>query len=228
LSWQSSPDGITWTTIAGVSTTTYTTPALTATTYFRNIYTCSATYCAPDTSAAVLITVVADPSVVLAISSSTICVGGVATLTATVTNGNGTNSFQWQQDVAGAWTNIGTNSASYTTPALTANTNYRVIVTQSTLGCQTTSSTGSIVVVADPSVTAVTTASTVCVGGAITLSATPNGGTGTCTLQWQSSSDGGASWSPISGATGNTYNPTMSTGLKYRAQLSCTGNGCCN
>jgi hypothetical protein len=228
LSWQSSPDGVTWTTVAGVSTTTYTTPVLTATTYFRNIYTCSATYCAPDTSAAVLITVVADPSVALAISSSTICVGGVSTLTATVTNGNGTNSFQWQQDIAGTWTNVGTNAASYTTPALTATANYRVIVTQSTLGCQTTSSTGSIVVVADPSVSVVTTAPTVCVGGNITLSATPTGGTGTCTTQWQSSSDGGASWAPISGATGNTYNTTMTTGLKYRAQLSCTGNGCCN
>ena len=228
LSWQSSPDGISWTTIAGVSATTYTTPVLTATTYFRNIYTCSATYCAPDTSAAVLITVVADPSVSLAISAPTICVGGVATLTATVTNGNGTNSFQWQQDVAGTWTNVGTNAASYTTPSLTANANYRVIVTQSTLGCAVTSNTGSIVVVADPSVSVVTTASAVCIGGAITLSATPNGGTGTCTVQWQSSSDGGTSWLPIGGATGNTYNPTMSVGLKYRAQLSCTGNGCCN
>jgi hypothetical protein len=228
LSWQSSPDGVTWTTVAGVSTTTYTTPALTATTYFRNIYTCTATYCAPDTSAAVLITVLADPSVALAISSSTICVGGVATLTATVTNGNGTNSFQWQQDIAGTWTNVGTNAASYTTPALAANANYRVIVTQSTLGCGVTSSTASIVVVADPSVSVVTTAPTVCVGGSITLSATPTGGTGTCTVQWQSSSDGGGSWSPISGATGNTYNPTLSSSLKYRAQLSCTGNGCCN
>jgi hypothetical protein len=228
LSWQSSPDGVTWTTIAGVSTTAYTTPALTTTTYFRNIYTCSATYCAPDTSAAVLITVVADPSVSLAINTPTICVGGVATLTATVTNGNGTNSFQWQQDVAGTWTNVGTNTASYTTATLTTNANYRVIVTQSTLGCQTTSSTASVVVVADPTVSVVTTAPTICVGGSITLSATPNGGTGTCTVQWQSSPVALSTWSNIVGATSNTFNTTLNADLKYRAQLTCTGSGCCN
>jgi hypothetical protein len=155
-------------------------------------------------------------------------VGGVATLTATVTNGNGTNSFQWQQNISGTWTNIGGNTASLTTPVLTTTTIFRLIVTQSTIGCQATSNDVTINVVADPSVSVVTTAPTVCVGGNITLSATPTGGTGTCTVQWESSLNGGASWSPIDGATGNTYNTTMSTGLKYRAQLSCTGNGCCN
>jgi hypothetical protein len=60
------------------------------------------------------------------------------------------------------------------------------------------------------------------------LTATPSGGTGTCTTQWQSSSDSGATWPAISGATSNTYSTTMSAGLRYRAQLTCTGSGCCN
>ena len=227
LNWQSSTNGTTWTNM-GVTTTTYTTGVLTATTYYRAIYTCSATYCLPDTSAALIITVVADPSVSVVANNSTICTGGVSILTATVTGGNGTNTFQWQQFISGAWANVGGNTASFTTPALTANTDFRVIVTQATIGCGATSTTRTINVVSDPSVSIVATATGVCVGGSVTLSATSAGGTGTCTFQWQSSPDG-AVWSPIGGETNSTYTtPALSILARYRAQMNCSGNGCCN
>ena len=227
LNWQSSTNGTTWTN-TGVTTATYATGALTATTYYRAIYTCSATYCSPDTSAALIITVIADPSVSVAANNSTICTGGVTTLTATVTGGNGTNSFQWQQFIAGAWANVGGNTTSFTTPTLTTNTDFRVIVTQTTLGCGATSTTTTINVVSDPSVSVVATATGVCVGGSVTLSATSAGGTGTCTFQWQSSPDGSV-WSPIGGETNSTYTtPALSILARYRAQINCSGNGCCN
>ena len=227
LNWQSSNNGTTWTN-TGVTTATYATGVLTATTYYRAIYTCSATYCSPDTSTALMITVIAAPSVSVASNNPTVCTGGVSILTATVTGGDGTSSFQWQQFISGAWSNVGGNTPSFTTPALTTNTDFRVILTQTTLGCGATSTTTTINVVNDPSVSIVATATGVCVGANVTLTATSLGGTGTCTFQWQSSPDG-TTWSPISGETNSSYTtPALSTLGRYRAQINCSGNGCCN
>ena len=174
------------------------------------------------------ITVYTSPSVSVAANNSTVCTGGASTLTATVSGGNGTNNFQWQQFISSVWTNVGTNSASFTTSALTANANFRIILTQSTLNCGATSTAVTITVVSDPSVSVVATATGVCVGANVTLTATASGGAGTCTFQWQSSPDG-AAWSPISGETNSTYTtPTLSSLSRYRAQINCSGNGCCN
>jgi hypothetical protein len=94
-------------------------------------------------------------------------------------------------------------------------------------GCSNAATT-TVSVVADPTVSVVASATGVCVGGNVTLNATPSGGVGTCVVQWQSSPDG-STWSPISGATGNTYvTPALSALARYRAQVNCSGNGCCN
>ena len=44
-----------------------------------------------------------------------------------------------------------------------------------------------------------------CVGGNITLTATPIGGTGSCGIQWQKSADSGANWLDIFGANSLIY-----------------------
>ncbi len=94
-------------------------------------------------------------------------------------------------------------------------------------GCSTNAPT-TVTVVADPVVSVVASATGVCVGGNVTLNATPSGGVGTCTVQWQSSADG-TNWLPIGGATGNTYvTPALNILARYRAQVNCSGNGCCN
>jgi hypothetical protein len=223
--WQQLISGI-WTNV-GTNSASYTTPILAASTDFRIIITKTSIGCELP-MATTTITVIADPSVSLSTSASTICTGGTATFTATVSNGSGTSSYQWQRLISGVWTNIGTNAASYTTPALTANSDFRVIVTQSTSGCDVTSAPNTITVVADPSVSITTTAPVICVGGTITLNATLTGGTGTCSFQWQSSTNGTV-WTDISGATSNPYTTTiLSTNTMYRAQVTCTGNGCCD
>ncbi len=223
--WQQLISGV-WTNV-GTNSATYTTPVLTVSTDFRINITKTSIGCELPL-ATTTITVIADPSVSIATSASTICTGGTSTFTATVSNGSGTSSFQWQRLISGVWTNVGTNAASFTTPVLTANSDFRVVVTQSTSGCDVTSAANTIIVVADPSVSITTVTPVICVGGSITLNATLTGGTGTCTLQWQSSPDG-TIWTDISGATSTPYTTTiLNISMKYRAQVTCTGNGCCD
>ena len=89
-----------------------------------------------------------------------------------------------------------------------------------------TSNEVTITVVNDPSIS-ITGASTICSGGTATLTATPAGGTGTCTIQWQSSPNGTTGWADIVGANGTTYAPTSLTATTYyRATYSCTGLAC--
>jgi PKD domain len=165
--------------------------------------------------------------------NQTICTGGTAILTATVSGGSGTTNYQWQESTNNStWGNVvggsGATTIAYTTPALTANKYYRVIVRSSPSNCTSTSASALISIVADPTITVATTAGIVCNGGSITLNATSNGGTGTCTIQWQSSPTV-TNWTDISGQTSATYTtPNLSTPLKYRAKITCSGNGCCN
>ncbi len=47
-------------------------------------------------------------------------------------------------------------------------------------------------------------------------------------IKLQDSNDG-TNWNDISGATGNSYSPTsLSATIKYRAKITCSGNGCCD
>jgi hypothetical protein len=178
------------------------------------------------------VTVISTPSV--SIPNQTICTGGTAILTATLTGGAGTLTYQWEESNNGSsgWSNAsggsGATTLVYTTPVLTANKYYRLTINQSPINCPSTSANALITVVADPTISVTTTAAIVCNNGNVVLTATPNGGTGTCTIQWQSSPIA-TNWTDIAGETNPTYTtPSLSTGLKYRAKIICSGNGCCN
>jgi uncharacterized repeat protein (TIGR01451 family) len=163
------------------------------------------------------------------------CVGGVVTLNTSVGGNYGPNSYQWQQRVlpAGAWANVGTNSAQYqlSTSLLPGDYEYQVILTQNSLSCGTaTSNLVSVTIAPDPVVSVSATSSAVCTGANTVLTAIPSGGVGTCQFQWQSSPNGTTGWTDISGATNATYlNTAATTGQTFfRATYSCTAPGCCN
>lgn len=175
------------------------------------------------------VSVIADPTVSIS-GNTNVCTGGSVTLTANVSGGSGTNSFQWQRRISpsGAWTNVGTNSASYATDAtLTANSyDYQVIITQTGIGCGNTSIVANANVISDPVVNITSTAGTLCVGASTTLNATSSGGTGTCNFQWQNNT--GSGWNNITGATSAAYTtPALSVPTNYRALIICSGAGCC-
>lgn len=182
--------------------------------------------CGNATTGTQIITIVT-PSVSIS-GGATICTGGSLTLSAAI-NCSLIGVYQWQYWNGTSWINIGTNSSTYNTGALITTTQYRVLFTTTTGSCEATAITTTVTVVPDPSVSVTVPPANVCVGANIILTATPTVGTGSCTVQWQSSPDG-TTWTNISGATGNTYNViNLSATTRYRAQLvSCTGNGCCN
>jgi hypothetical protein len=81
-------------------------------------------------------------------------VGGSPTLTASVSGGAGTTTFQWQSSENNSvWNNItGATSATYAAPALTTVTYFRVLVTQTGCICTVPSNSTLISVVPYPSV----------------------------------------------------------------------------
>ena len=75
-------------------------------------------------------------------------------------------------------------------------------------------------VLPQPTFTTSPLSQTMAPGATATFAAAATGGTGALTLQWQRSSDGGTSWSPIGGASGASYTTgTLSvadSGTRYR------------
>ena len=152
-----------------------------------------------------VVTVNAQPTVAAG-NSSYICVGGTATLTATITGGTVT-TYAWTDGVAYS----STLQNPITTP--TVNTTYSVTVTDGSTksGCVSTTST-LVTVNAIPKVAA-GNSSYICVGGTATLTATTTGGTVT-TYAW---TDGVAYSStlqnPVTTPTVNTtYSVTVTDG----------------
>jgi hypothetical protein len=226
--WQQSANGTTgWANIGGANAATYNTGVLSTTTYYRVIVT-QGSGCV-TTSLATVVTVVPDPVVTLSTTTPTICKGGTADLTSTVTGGTGTTLFQWQTSADGTtWADsTGATNSTLTTTTLDASRYYRLIVTQGS-GCQTISANLQVIVVPKPVIGVNAAVTNVCVGGGVTITSTTSGGTGTCTIQWQSSPNG-TTWNDVSGANGATYTtPALNTTTQYRATYRCTGNGCCN
>jgi hypothetical protein len=218
--WQQSSDGgATWINIAGATATTYTPPAGSAGTQVRVVVTATngdGTAQAPSPASAVIL---ANPPVnTVAPSLSGTAQDGV-TLTATSGTWSGmatiTYSYQWQQSTDGGatWNNLtGATGSSYTPPAGSAGEQVQVVVT-ATNGDGTAQATtpASAVILANPPVNTVAPSLSGAAQDGVPLTATSGTWTGMATItyafQWQQSSDGGATWSNIAGATGSSYTP---------------------
>jgi hypothetical protein len=263
--WQFSTNGTTWSPVAngvvtGVTTTGATSATLTMTpvptSYTGRRYrilashTASPTTCTA-TSAGALLTVTADPAVTVNPTSKTLCVGGNATMVASVTGGTGTASFIWQRRVtsASSWTNIaattdGGKYGGFTTATLsltnvTAAMNgyeYRRYTAYSGSGCGPVyTAVARLTVVADPVISDQPDSQTVCSSGTAIFSAQATGGVGGLTYRWQQSVDAGVNWSPlsdagsVSGALTNTLTLTAVTttwnARRYRVVVTSSASG---
>lgn len=174
-----------------------------------------------DTSATLAVQIA--PVVTTNPSDQTITVGQSATFTAAA-NGNPTPTVQWQvsSDGGKSFTNI----SGATSPTLTlANVNtamngyeYQAVFTNS-IGSITTS-TATLTVQYAPAVTTNPTNQTVTAGDTATFTAAASGNPAP-TVQWQVSSDGGKTFTNISGATSTTLTltnvPFSLTGSDYQA-----------
>jgi hypothetical protein len=169
------------------------------------------------------LTVQAAPAVVSNPASQTVVSGRAVTFSASA-SGFPAPTVQWQQSSngGGKWSNIsGATGTTYTISATTASQNgyeYRAVFTNAA-GSATTSA-ATLTVQYAPSVTTNPKSTTVNAGQNVTFTAAATGNPAP-TVQWQVSTDGGTTYSNISGATGTTLTLSAVTasqnGYKYRA-----------
>lgn len=215
--WESSTDNVNWT-ITGVTTISYSPPALTANAYFRRVV--SSPPCAASTSVSISYTI-QSPIVQNTIGNAQTTCANVATqqLTgSTPSGGNGTYTYSWESSSDNLnWTNIGQNTISYNPGLLTASRYWRRIVTSAPCAASTSAS---IYILVHPIIsnTTISASQTICTGTApTTLSGlVVTGGTGSYSYQWQSSTDN-VNWNNISGETNSNYTaPTLTVNTYFR------------
>ncbi|MCO5279501.1 MAG: SprB repeat-containing protein [Chitinophagales bacterium] len=220
--WQVFSGGV-WVNV-GTNNDNYTTPVLLSTTLYRCSFTPSAPGCGIATSTTTTLTVVPNPTISIG-TAQTICNGGSVTLSSSVSGGTGTTTYQWQYFDGITWQNVGGNTSTLNTGALSATTDYRCIYSANGLGCTAaTSNTVTITVAADPTVS-ISASATYCGSGSSTLNAVGAGGTGTMVYQWQSSPDN-STWSNV-GTNSSSYSTgTVSSTTYYRTKYYTSGVGC--
>jgi hypothetical protein len=146
------------------------------------------------TAYAPAINVLADPVVTATISNDIVCVGGVATLTATVEGGvagvNGLNeyTYQWYRNTPTESNQLVATGATYTTTGVEAAGNYSYwVVINNGYNCNALSTPVNFSVVELPVVTITRVAeydATVCDGGETAIKANVTGGYGEISYQW--------------------------------------------
>ena len=145
--------------------------------------------CSEPSSNVITITVIADPTTSIAVNNQSICVGGSALITSSVTPGSGVYAYQWETATSGAgpWSAIGgATNATYNVPSVTAGVRfYRLQVTDNLNGCaDPISNTVSVTVNPVPSIS-VAPVQPVCLGSSVVLVSIATNGTGGFTYQWQ-------------------------------------------
>ena len=125
--WYQGNKGVT-TTPVGTNSATFTTPALTATTnYWVKVTNASNTTGAQSNAATVTVN---QPAAITTHPASVTIDSGATTTLAVTASGTGPLTYQWYQGASGVTTApVGTNLATFTTPALSANASYWVRVT---------------------------------------------------------------------------------------------------
>ncbi len=213
IAWQTSPDGRTWTTIPGATSGSY---MIAATTLqdsghqFRAV--ASNSVDSTDSIVAVLTVspVPAAPAITTAPTGMTLGVGHSGTFSAAA-SGLPTPTFQWQvsTDAGATFNNInGATQASYLVFGATIGQDgwrYRVVATNS-LG-SATSAAATLSVMALPSFTQQPTAAWWHPGVVPAYFLASISGSGS-TPQWQTSRDGGNTWTDVTGATGTSLQLT--------------------
>ncbi|MFT5336057.1 MAG: hypothetical protein ACI9YL_000049 [Luteibaculaceae bacterium] len=216
IAWQSSIDNSTWANVGGANTASLNTGALNETTYFRvRVY----NGCSSEFSNSVKITVNQNADGGTLSGLTEVCSG--TSVTVALADHEGT--LQWQDSLSGdpSWSNVGTNSLTYTTGGLTETTHIRVTVSTSECG-KDTSAIHTITVIENPLAGNIGSDQTICDGENFTF--TSNGTEGT--LQWQDSVAGG-SWNDINSETGVSYTAsgTVNVTTYYRLVASVTNCG---
>jgi cyclophilin family peptidyl-prolyl cis-trans isomerase len=221
MQWKVSTDnGQTFSDIAGATSTTYsfTTSAADNGNLYEAVFTNSV---GTTTSDPATLTVDYAPTVTINPTAQTVDGGTLATFTAAA-SGNPAPTVQWRESIDGGATFtdiVGATSTTYSfTPARMGNGKQFEAVFSNSLGSVTTNP-ATLTVYFVPTVTTDPTAQTVNTGATATFTAAATGNPAAA-VQWKVSTDGGQTFSDISGATSTTYSFTAAdadNGNQYEA-----------
>jgi hypothetical protein len=223
VQWQVSTDGGTsFSDVSGATSATYsfTTAATDNGNQYRAVFTNA---CGSATTTAATLTVDTLPVVTANPVSQTACSGATVTFTAAATSNAGDHTVQWQisGDGGTTWNDIsGATSTSYSFVASNADNGkqYRAVFTDA---CGSTNTSAALLTVDSlPAVTTDPVSQTVCGGANATFTAAATSNAGDQTVQWQVSTNGGATWTNIPGATSTTLSFSTApgdNGKQYRA-----------
>jgi alpha-tubulin suppressor-like RCC1 family protein len=224
VQWQVSSDGgTTWANVAG-ATASKLTVAATKTTFNGRLY--RATFknaAATATSESATLTVQKKPTVTKQPVSLTVNEGQNATFEATA-SGFPTPTVQWEvsTDAGATWSAVeGATTAQLTiagTKTAESGNEYRAVFTNAAASATSTAAT--LTVDAPPVVTTQPSSQTVEEGQGVTFEAAASG-VPTPTMQWELSTNGGSTWSAVSGATSGQLTivsaKTSESARQYRA-----------
>jgi len=234
----SNPGG---TPINGATSASFTPPSFTAAGdyYYYVVITLTGSTCGSTlTSNVAQVKVIADPIIASQpVASQILCQNATPTnLTASITGGTGTATYQWFSNTTNSntgGTQITTNatSATYTPPTTSIGTTYYYVeVTQSASGCKVVSATAAVQIVAPPTISTQPLNAVACQSGSTPeLSVSVTGASGTLSYQWFSnttnSKTGGTA---IAGKTAPTFTPPTTTigTLYYYVEVTQTPSGC--
>ncbi len=220
--WQSCLDDASWSNIGGALTQDYDPSTLATTTYYRRGV--SSGSCGMTYSSSVKITILSSIGNNTVPSSQTFCGSGdPANLTSsTPTGGTGNYTYAWQASIDNSiWFSLGVSTQDYDPPLITSTIYLRRGVGSGVCG---TTYSSYVKLTVEPTITSNTISSSqsLCNGGdpAAISGVLPEGGSGTYTYQWQSSTDD-IIWIDIASAIEQNYDPTaLSTTTYYRRGVS--------
>jgi hypothetical protein len=184
----------------GNSSASFTTPNLSQTTSYWVKVTNDCDLVALSDTATVTIQDCPKPAFTLQPASQNVASGGTATLTVTTTS-NTTVTYEWYRGEVGVTTNkVGTNSPTFTTPALTQTTSYWVRAKNS---CGNTDSAKATITIGQScqqlSIVNIPSTVNLSLGDSVGINVTP-AGTGPFTYQWYQGLTG-ITTAPIAGGT---------------------------
>ncbi len=219
MQWQQSTDGgTTFNDISGATSTAYSFAATAA----ENGYEYEAVFTnslGSFTSSAATLTIAVAPAVTTQPASVTVDVGGTASFTAAA-SGRPNPTVQWQVSTDGGTTFNSISGATSTTYTFTATASqngneYEAVFANSAGTLTSTAATLTV-----NSVTTQPTSQMIVAGQNVSFSVASLNPSGTDTVQWEVSTDGGTTFTNIAGATSTTYSFTPTTaenGYEYEA-----------
>lgn len=150
---------------------------------------------------------------------------GAGSVTLSATSGSNGNMIRWYTASSGG--SHLTTSLTYATPVLSGTTTYYATSYEKFVGCESSGRLPVRAIISPLTVITVHPTSTSVCEGDLTSFAVVASGAGTLSYQWELSSNGGTSWTPIGGATAASYSLTASPALQgYQYHCIATSATC--